>query len=354
MEIITVLGARPQFVKSWPVSRAIREAGLTEFVIHTGQHYDYRMSELFFQELELRKPEVNLGVGSGGHGHQTGSMMQLLEPIIESRRPAAVLVYGDTNSTLAGALTAVKLHVPVVHIEAGLRSFNRKMPEEHNRILTDHCSSLLFCPTASAQNNLAREGLGDRAFLTGDVMADALSAAYQLALNNASRATERPEKENYYVGTLHRAEATDDLRNLRAVIKAFTSLTLPVILPAHPRLRQKLDACSDLLGNLNISIIEPLGYIDMVDLVANARAVFTDSGGLQKEAVWLGIPCVTLRNETEWVETLQDGYNQLAGLGYDQIREAEQQLPVVRIPKLPNEGSASQSCVNMMLKNLTK
>ena len=349
MNILTVIGARPQFVKSWPVSASLKQSGVGEFLVHTGQHYDYQMSEVFFQELSLKAPDVNLEIGSGGHGYQTGAIMQALEPVMESQRPNAVLVYGDTNSTLAGALTAVKLQIPVIHVEAGLRSFNHRMPEEHNRVLTDHCSRLLLCPTPSAVNNLAKEGVTAGVHLSGDVMMDAVSAAQVIASTSGRMEAVRGlTPEGYYLATIHRADSTDQPAVLRELLGALAALSFPVILPAHPRLRQRLHVYDEMLKNSKITVIEPLGYIDMIHLLVNARGVFTDSGGLQKEAVWLGIPCVTLREETEWVETTQDGYNQLAGLSALRIAEAEAKLPPKRKSMLNSTSGASIRCVEII------
>lgn len=346
MKILTVVGARPQFIKVWPVSQALAQLDLTEFIVHTGQHYDERMSEVFFRELGIPRPRVNLEVGSGGHGQQTGAILQKLEPILLEQRPDAVLVYGDTNSTLAAALVAVKLHVPIIHVEAGLRSFNRRMPEEHNRILTDHCSSLLLCPTPTAVTNLAREGLTQGVHLIGDVMHDALLAAHAKAGTPGPLAEAQPEQ--YFLATIHRAENTDDPALLREIFLGLTRLPLPVVLPAHPRLRARLATLSLAIDPRQIRLIEPLGYLEMVRAVAGARGVLTDSGGLQKEAFWLGIPCVTLREETEWIETLADGSNRLAGASSERIREAASVIPARRTHPAPPTVSPAATCAGLI------
>lgn len=337
LKIVSIVGARPQFIKAWPVSRALRQAGHTEILVHTGQHYDDAMSRVFFEELGLPEPDVNLGIGSGSHGEQTGRMLVALEPVLLEHRPDWVLVYGDTNSTLAGALAAAKLHVPVAHVEAGLRSFNKRMPEEINRVLTDHCSDLLFCPTPTAVENLAREGITRGVHLVGDVMHEALLEARQIAAQR-SRILDRLglEPRSYFLVTVHRAENTDDPTRLAGIWSALTELARerPVLFPVHPRTRKVLTGLG-LFGEsaqlrepdrgdgelpvvrpvpgADLRLLPPLGYLDMLRLTESARVILTDSGGLQKEACWLGVPCVTLRDETEWVETLAHGANVLAG-----------------------------------------
>lgn len=348
MKILTVVGARPQFIKAWPVSQALGRLNLSEFIVHTGQHYDERMSEVFFRELGIPRPSINLEVGSGNHGQQTGAMLQKLEPIVLEQQPNAVLVYGDTNSTLAAALAAVKLHIPIVHIEAGLRSFNRRMPEEHNRVLTDHCSTLLLCPTPTAIKNLAREGLTQGVHLVGDVMQDALLAAHAKAGAPTALAGAAPDQ--YFLATIHRAENTDDPTLLREIFLGLQNLPLPVVLPAHPRLRARLVGLQLDISPAQIRLIEPLGYLEMVRAVAGARGVLTDSGGLQKEAFWLGVPCVTLREETEWIETLANGANRLAGASATSIREAVQALPARMEHPLPPAASPAASCAELILQ----
>lgn len=337
MHLVTVVGARPQFIKLAPLSRALRADGIDEVIVHTGQHYDHGMSAVFFEELSIAEPDYNLAAGSGNHGAQTGEMLRKIEDVLITEEPDWVMVYGDTNSTLAGALAAVKLHIPVAHVEAGLRSFNRRMPEEINRVLTDHVSSLMFCPTETAVNNLANEGITQRVHLVGDVMLDALMQARERAKDRSIILSHLGVTDRQYIlATVHRPENTDDPQRLRSIITALTQLaeTEPVIFPAHPRTRSALEAlgyqidtqvgshsaaavdyprahqCTD-TPSTGIRFIAPLGYLDMVRLSDSARVILTDSGGLQKEAFWLGTPCVTLRNETEWVETVQSGGNRL-------------------------------------------
>jgi UDP-N-acetylglucosamine 2-epimerase len=326
-----VVGARPQFVKLAPINRAITAtnaagARLENLVVHTGQHYDPSMSDVFFAELAMPAADINLGVGSGSHGRQTALMLEHLEAAILERRPDLVLTYGDTNSTLAATLAAAKLHVPVAHVEAGLRSFNRLMPEEANRVVADHLSDLLFAPTPAAMANLAREGLAERARQVGDVMLDAMRTFAPVALAR-SRVLERLglSPGGYLVATLHRAENTPaaTLGPLLEALAAAGSGARPVILPLHPRTAHAIrDAGLALPAGAGLRTIEPLGYLDMIALVARARIVLTDSGGLQKEAFFLGRPCVTLRDETEWVETVAGGGNIVAGTTAAGVRDA--------------------------------
>ena len=314
MKVLSVVGARPQFIKCAPVSRELRKVH-EEVLVHTGQHYDYLLSEVFFRDLGIPAPDYHLDIGSGSHGVQTGRMLAAIEEVIGKEEPEIVLVYGDTNSTLAGALAAAKMHVPVAHVEAGLRSFDRRMPEEVNRVLTDHCSDLLFCPTATAVRNLAAEGVTAGVHLTGDVMVDALQENLALA---KERATVDLPATGYFLATVHRASNTDDPVALRAIMAAFALLEAPVIFPAHPRTRKKF-AEYGIAPAANVSVVEPLPYFDMLAALAGARAVLTDSGGVQKEAYILKVPCVTLRENTEWVETIEDGWNVLVGADADRI-----------------------------------
>lgn len=314
MKILTVIGARPQFIKAASVSRAISEFGTaSEVLVHTGQHYDANMSEVFFAELAIPTPKYHLGIGSGPHGAQTGRMLEAIEGVLLTEQPDWVLVYGDTNSTLAGALAAVKLHIPVAHVEAGLRSFNRQMPEEINRVLTDHASDMLFAPTEAAVDNLVREGIADRkVHQVGDVMFDA-------ALYYAKRATERSnllerlslDPKSYVLATVHRAENTDHPERLRAIFAGLSEVAdaLPVVLPLHPRTRRYLAELA--IDASRLRLLDPVGYLDMVMLEKHARLIATDSGGVQKEAYFYRVPCVTLRDETEWVELVEHGWNRL-------------------------------------------
>lgn len=324
MKIATIVGARPQFIKAAPVSRALVDAGVNELMIHTGQHYDSGMSDVFFEELGIPRPAWHLGISGGGHGAMTGAMLQALEPVLQDERPAWVLVYGDTNSTLAGALAAAKLQIPVAHVEAGLRSFNRRMPEEHNRVVVDHLSDLLFTPTDAATARLREEGIpAGWIWQVGDVMFDA-------ALYYAERAAERSdvlarhglEAGNYVLATVHRAENTDDPDRLRAIIAGLDRVArnLPVVLPLHPRTRAALQR--EALTARAIYMIDPVGYLDMVALESRAAVIATDSGGVQKEACFHGVPCVTLRDETEWVELVGLGWNRLAKATPEAIEEA--------------------------------
>lgn len=349
MKIVTVLGARPQFIKAWAVGAALRRAGFKQVVVHTGQHYDQNLSGQFFAELDLPLPEHHLGVGSGSHGEQTGRMLQGIEAVLTSERPDWVMVYGDTNSTLAGALAAAKLHVPIAHIEAGLRSFNRRMPEEVNRVLTDHVSDLLFCPSTSAQQNLAQEGITHGVHVTGDVMHDALLhfAARARATSNILARLQLAPRE-YYAATIHRAELTGDPDRLRALLAALGRLDRPVILPLHPRTRGQLEASGPHPSLGTLRLIEPLGYLDMLRLTADSRRLLTDSGGLQKEAYWLGVPCLTLRAETEWTETVAAGWNQLVDDDPSRIENALNTEPPARRPSLYGDGHAAEHMVDVL------
>lgn len=326
MKVLTVIGARPQFIKAWPVSSALAEVGIEECLLHTGQHYDHAMSGVFFEELGMRKPAINLEVGSGSHGAQTAKMIEGIEQALLSEKPDLVLLYGDTNSTLAGALAAVKLHIPIAHVEAGLRSFNRRMPEEHNRILTDHCSDLLFCPTETAVKNLSHEGILKGVHLVGDVMQSAVEKAKPIAVSRSGIFSSMGlDDGGYILATMHRAENVDSPKKLKSILCGLGSIPLPVVFPLHPRTKGKIKS-SGLILSGNIRALEPLGYMDMIRLILGAKAVFTDSGGLQKEAVWLGASCITLREETEWVETLREGENELVGSDFQKIIEAFQKI----------------------------
>lgn len=314
MKIVTIVGARPQFIKAAPVSRILRQH-YTEVLVHTGQHYDYGMSTVFFKELDIPSPDYSLGVGSSSHGAQTGAMLAKIEDVLLAEKPAWVLIYGDTNSTLAGALASAKLHIPVAHVEAGLRSFNRAMPEEINRIVADHLSSLLLCPSQIAVDNLKAEGITQGVHMVGDVMADALAYATERARGRTYilEQLELAEKK-YLLATIHRAENTDDLTHLKNILAAFADINELIVFPVHPRTRKALGIIGNPQSTIHsLRLIDPVGYLDMVRLEQAARLILTDSGGIQKEAYWLGVPCVTLRDETEWVETVQSGWNKLAG-----------------------------------------
>ena len=333
LRIVSIVGARPQFIKAATVSRAIAahneaRAGIVidEKLVHTGQHYDENMSQVFFDELEIPRPAYNLGVGSGTHAEQTGRMLERIEKVLLGEKPDIVLVYGDTNSTLAGALTAAKLHMPVGHVEAGLRSFVRAMPEELNRVVTDHVSRLLFCPTPTAVANLAREGISRGVHQVGDVMYDSV-LFYARKVAPLEESTLRRlgfARKAYYLATVHRAENTDRRERLAGIFAAFdriASEACPVVVPLHPRTVKCLRQYGLETGK-SVRVIDPASYLEMVVLEKNACQVLTDSGGVQKEAYFLGVPCVTLRDETEWVETVEAGWNILAGCNSDAIVEA--------------------------------
>lgn len=314
MKLLSVVGARPQFVKLAPIARAARERGVDHTIVHTGQHYDPMLSDVFFDKLGIGSPDVHLGIGSGSHGVQTGAMLAALDGVIEQYAPDWVLVYGDTNSTLAATLSAVKQHVPVAHLEAGLRSFNRRMPEEHNRVLTDHAADLLLAPTEVAMRHLADEGLAERAVLVGDVMTDVL---LQVRASVTERVGDLAAREGlalggYRVATIHRAENTDDPVRLDAVIEGLAGLDRPVLLLAHPRLVARAAAAGIVLERGAVRVREPLAYADLIAAVLGSAGVVTDSGGLQKEAFLMRVPCTTVRTETEWTETVDLGWNVLA------------------------------------------
>ena len=344
--IYTVVGARPQFVKAAVVSHALARAGVEEVLVHTGQHYDARMSAVFFEDLGIPEPAANLGVGSASHAVQTGAMMERLEADLAARPvPTWMLIYGDTNSTLAAALVAAKLGLPLAHVEAGLRSFNRRMPEEINRIVADRLASLLLCPTATAVANLEREGITDGVALCGDVMLEATRFFAERAAREAplTALTTHPPG-TYYLATVHRAENTDRVDRLAAIFDAFGRLEAPVLLPLHPRTRAHLKAVR---VPDNVEVRPPARYLAMLTLIKGARRVLTDSGGLQKEAVWLGTPCVTLRDETEWLETLEGGWNRVVGADAERIVEAARRPPS-RPPPDPGLPGASDRIVSLL------
>jgi UDP-GlcNAc3NAcA epimerase len=351
MRILTIIGARPQFIKSAVVSRRLASnKGLDEIVVHTGQHYDRNMSSIFFDELNITAPRLNLGIGGGTHGQNTGRMIEGIEKIIFDVKPNVVLVYGDTDSTLAGALAAAKTHTAVAHVEAGLRSFNRNMPEEINRVLTDHVSELLFSPTDTAARNLVREGVSEsRICISGDVMYDA-------ALYYADRAPTRQAlfrkfgipDEPFLLATVHRKENTDDRVRLLDIFCALSAAPIPVILPLHPRTKARLESYNiNIRGS--IKIIEPVGFLDMIGLLKNSVAVLTDSGGVQKEAYFHNKHCVTLRDETEWVELVEVGANLLVGADKERILDAIKHVTNMKItstwPDLYGNGNAADIIV---------
>ncbi|MFS6528798.1 UDP-N-acetylglucosamine 2-epimerase (non-hydrolyzing) [Microbacterium aurugineum] len=313
MKIMSVVGARPQFVKLAPIAHAMQAAGHEHVIVHTGQHYDPMLSDVFFRDLGIPEPDAHLGVGSGSHGVQTGAMLAHMDEVLARFEPDCVLVYGDTNSTLAAAVSAVKLHYPVAHLEAGLRSFNRAMPEEHNRVLTDHAADLCLAPTEVAMGHLADEGLVGRSVLVGDVMTDVLYEVRDAVTGDGATAAEEigPRGE-YYVATIHRAENTDSPERLREVVEALAAADRPVVLLAHPRVRAKAAEHGIPLDVGALRTRDPLAYPQLIAAVLDSAGVVTDSGGLQKEAFLLRVPCTTVRRETEWVETVQLGWNVLA------------------------------------------
>ncbi len=359
IRIVTIVGARPQFIKAAVVSRAIRSSlGITEDVIHTGQHYDDDMSAVFFEELEMAEPCLNLGVGSGSHGAQTARMLEPLEAALRELAPDLVLVYGDTNSTLAGALAAAKLPIPVAHVEAGVRSFNRRMPEEINRVATDHLSDVLFPPTEAARRRLVTEGLEGRTIVNaGDVMYDAvLHAASRRGAGSGPLGGLGMVAGTYLLATIHRAENTDDPARLDAILRALESLAgeMPVLLPLHPRTRAAFQRLRpEGLGASGLTVTAPLGYMDMQVVEASAKVILTDSGGVQKEAYWHGVPCVTVRHETEWIELVEVGWNRLAAPEDPAAMIRAVRLATIK-PELPGpslygEGHAGERIVATLL-----
>lgn len=357
MKVISIVGARPQFIKCAPLSRELRKVA-TEVLVHTGQHYDDSMSEVFFRELEIPKADYNLGVGSGSHGGQTGEMLKRIEEVLTKEEPVYVLVFGDTNSALAGALAAAKLYIPVGHVEAGLRSFNRRMPEEINRVLADHISTLLFCPTKTAVDNLAVEGISEGVHLVGDVMYDACLFYRDRAPVNAVTTIQPFLKVGEYaLCTIHRAENTDDPERLDAIVTGLMAIAargMPVLLPVHPRTRKALIEKGLFPKANGVYIIEPVPYLTMIALEREARLIFTDSGGVQKEAYFFGVPCITLRDETEWVETVESGWNTLVGASVSRMIaafEAAQAMVKRESTTLYGDGTAAQKIAQALLRD---
>jgi UDP-GlcNAc3NAcA epimerase len=384
LKVVTVVGARPQFVKAAVVSRnvalynqtASAAERISEFIVHTGQHFDGNMSDIFFEEMEIPRPRLCLGIHQLSHGAMTGRMMEAIEKVLLAEKPDVVLVYGDTNSTLAGALAAIKLHIPVAHVEAGLRSYNRSMPEEHNRVLTDHVSTLLFCPTGKALQNLEQEGILNyptgtaaatfpvdrpRCLLVGDVMYDAALFYAEKAAGKVGIAKkiiqEECRSQPYAVLTLHRAENTDSIDRLGSIIEALETISrkMPIVWPIHPRTRSRLQeyGLSFPAVKSRILPIDPVGYFDMLELLKNCRIVLTDSGGLQKEAYFFGKPCVTLREETEWIELVDHGFNRIAGATPAGILEAFEGMIGVKQDfgsKLYGDGDAGEKIVTILAR----
>jgi UDP-GlcNAc3NAcA epimerase len=349
VKLVSVVGARPQFIKASPLSRELRVRH-QEILVHTGQHYDHGMSDVFFEELGIPAPEYHLGIGSATHGAQTGAMLAAVEAVLQKESPEAVIVYGDTNSTLAGALAAAKLHLPVAHVEAGLRSFNRRMPEEINRVLTDHLSTWLFAPSEVARRQLAQEGISRGVHVVGDLMVDALRL-------HGARAAARPEALTrhglgagaYYLATVHRAENTDDADTLRRILGALGALDKPVALPLHPRTQKRVAELGIKIDG-NVRVLAPQGYLDMLALQRGAACILTDSGGIQKEAYHLRVPCVTLRDETEWVETVAAGWNTMAGAEPERILAAVARRagPDAPHPDLYGDGMTARRIVEIL------
>lgn len=358
MKLVTIIGARPQFVKAGALSRAIAKANekgasIRDLLVHTGQHYDANMSDIFFKEMEIPAPDYHLAIGGCSHGEMTGRMIESIEKILITEKPDWVLVYGDTNSTLAGALAAVKLHIPIAHVEAGLRSFNRRMPEEINRILTDQCSDLLFTPGEIATSHLLKEGIDKKKIRQiGDVMYDAsLFYAAKAKKESDILNLQKLRPQGYTLATIHRAENTDDPARLKAIFEGLSMVArhVPVILPIHPRTKQALEK-QGLYANAakQITFIDPVGYLDMICLESNAQAIFTDSGGVQKEAYFFHVPCLTLRDETEWVELVEHGFNRLVPADPNQILESYRQA-IAATPNwhvsLYGKGNATESII---------
>jgi UDP-N-acetylglucosamine 2-epimerase (non-hydrolysing) len=346
MKILSVVGARPQFVKAFPLSAALRREH-EEVLVHTGQHYDAGLSEVFFEELSIPEPDYHLGIGSGSHGRQTGRMMAELEALCEREDPDTVLVYGDTNSTLAGAIVAAKRESALCHVEAGLRSYNRAMPEEVNRVLTDHVSDVLCVPTERACDALAAEGITRGVFVTGDVMYDAIQWARERAAGVSTVLADLGVREGEYVlATVHRAGNTDDPHRLEAILTTLSDLPTEVVLPAHPRTVKRIEEFGLEDATTGIGLTEPAGYLDFVRLLDGAERVATDSGGVQKEAFFLDTPCVTLREETEWIETVEAGWNTLVGADPGAIRrELVGEIDRPPKPSLYGDGNAAEAIV---------
>lgn len=353
IKILTIIGARPQFIKASVVSRAIQQTdGIEEIMLHTGQHFDANMSDVFFNQLDIPKPDIQLDIHGGNHGDMTGRMLIEIEKALLKHKPDRVLVYGDTNSTLAGALAATKLHIPVAHVEAGLRSFNMQMPEEINRILTDQVSDLLFCPTDTAVSNLSKEGFANKStkvMQVGDVMQDSA-----LLFAEKASAPKGDVPEQFILATLHRAENTDNPERLKNIVNALNNVhesVMPIVLPLHPRTR-KLIAEQGL--QLNVNLIDPVGYFEMVWLLDHSDLVLTDSGGVQKEAFFFGKACVTMRDQTEWVELIEAGANKLVGADTNKIIDAVKcnvGRKVEDTNQLYGGGQASQRIVSELIKD---
>jgi UDP-GlcNAc3NAcA epimerase len=349
MKVLTVIGARPQFIKAATVSNKIRSNGNTEILVHTGQHYDNNMSDIFFEELGIPKPDYNLNIGSSNHGNQTGNMLIALEEIYLKEKPDMVLVYGDTNSTLAGSLCASKLLIPVAHVEAGLRSFNKAMPEEQNRILTDHISDLLFTPTLTAVNNLKNENITKGVHNVGDVMYDAINL-FKKRAKEVSKIIEKLDlaPESYILSTIHRAENTNSVDRLTSILNALSTCGKKIVLPLHPRTKKFVEEYNLHVGD-NLKIIDPVGYLDMISLQENSQKIVTDSGGVQKEAYFLKKPCITMRDETEWVETVENGWNVIVGSDSNKIMNALESFNPTGTPASAFGNGDSSSIITQII-----
>lgn len=354
MKIVSVVGARPQFVKLAPVHKALKAASADHVIVHTGQHYDPMLSDVFFDELAIGAPDVHLEVGSGSHGVQTGAMLAALDSVFDERRPDWVLVYGDTNSTIAAALSAVKMHIPVAHLEAGLRSFNRRMPEEHNRVMTDHAADLLLAPTQAAVDHLAREGLTDRTVLVGDVMTDVLFQVRDEVKGKPSVLMDELSLSagGYYLATIHRAENTDDPARLREIVDGLAGLDRPVVLLAHPRVVARAAAHGIELTRGSLLVRPPLAYADLIAAALSSAGIVTDSGGLQKEAFLLGVACTTVRTETEWVETVELGWNVLANTADEIAASVSRRHPIATDAAPYGDGHAAQRVAETLLRGV--
>lgn len=365
-KLVTIVGARPQFIKAAVLSRLIRSAEwkekFTEVLVHTGQHYDQNMSDVFFKDMEIPEPNYNLNVGSGSHGKMTGEMLIKIEEILVNEKPDIVLVYGDTNSTLAGALAASKIHIPLAHVEAGLRSFWKYMPEEQNRILTDHLATWLFCPTETAVDNLKSEGLTNNVYNVGDIMLDAniyyrekLYKEKKLGINRLTKIKGLSLnffKDDYILATVHRAENTDDIEKLRNILDAFNQLDSNILLPLHPRTK-KIIAENKLKINTNVKIIEPVGYFEMLELEKSCTCIITDSGGIQKEAYFMKKPCITLREQTEWMETVENRWNVLTGTNKIEIINIFANLKIPDVyPKFYGDGNTGSAILSKLNEGL--
>ena len=351
IKIVSIVGARPQFIKTALLSWEIRKY-FQEIVVHTGQHYDLNMSDIFYKDLNLPKVDYNLGVGSGAHGEQTGQMLEKIEKVLLKEKPNMVLIYGDTNSTIAGSLAAAKLHIPVAHVEAGLRSYNRQMPEEINRVVSDHICDLNFCPTKNAAVILKKEGIKKNVFLVGDVMADLQLKLQKTNLKSKTLNELKIKPKTYLLATLHRAENTDDVVRLKNIFQAFHDISETIIFPIHPRTKKYLKIYKMekwVSAMTNLKMIDPVSYTENIALLNSAKMVLTDSGGVQKEAYLAKVPCVTLRDETEWVETIKAGWNKLTGAEPKKILKFVKNFPEPKAhPSFLGDGYAYQKITQIL------